>query len=37
MISYFEVIDNAFPVEIVVGDRKEVPVEGLAPRIFLLG
>lgn len=37
MISYLKVIDNAFSVEIVVGDREEVPVEGLAPRIFLLG
>ena len=35
--SYLEVVDNAFSIKVVVGDRKEVPVESLAPGIFLLG
>ena len=37
MISYLEVVDNTFSVQVVVRDGKEVPVEGLAPGIFLLG
>jgi len=37
MILYLEVVDNTFSVEVVVGDGKEVPVEGLTPGIFLSG
>ena len=36
IVSYLEVVDDAFSVQVVIGDRKEVPVEGLAPGIFLL-
>ena len=32
---YLEIVDDAFSVEVIVSDRKEVPVQGLAPGIFL--
>ena len=35
VILYLEIVDDAFSVEVIVGDRKEVPVEGLAPGVFL--
>lgn len=37
MISYLEVVDNTFSVKVVVGNGKEIPVEGLAPGILLPG
>ena len=35
MISYLEVVDDTFSIKVIIGDRKEVPVEGLAPGILL--
>jgi hypothetical protein len=32
---YLEVVDDAFPIQKIVSDCKEVPVESLAPWIFL--
>lgn len=29
--AYLEVVDDTFAVEEVVGDHKEVPIQGLAP------
>ena len=36
MTSYLEVIDDTFPVKVVVGDREEVPVESFTPGVLLL-
>ena len=35
VIFYLEIVNDAFSVEVIVSDRKEVPVQGLAPGIFL--
>lgn len=37
MASHLEIVDDTFPIEVIVSNRKEVPIEGFAPRIFLLG
>jgi len=33
--AYLEVVDDALPIEEIVSDCEEVPVESLAPWIFL--
>lgn len=32
--AYLEIVDNALTVQEVVGDSKEIPVEGLAPWVL---
>ena len=33
-VAYLEVVDNALTIQEVIGDGKEIPVEGLAPWVL---
>lgn len=35
-IAYLEVVDDALPIQKVVGNSEEIPIEGLAPWILAL-